>query len=457
MDWGMLFEAGAFFLRELALFAAAGFLLLGASDLLVDFIWIGLRLKRLFLRIRPATLDDLPPPERPGSIAVFVPAWGEAGVIGKMLGRATEAWREDDVHIYVGCYPNDPATIAEVEKATERSVRLVIGSVPGPTTKADNLNAIWRAMRADESAGGKAYKAIILHDAEDVVHSAEIKLFDRMIERFDLVQLPVVPLIGKTRGVSASYLDEFLEAHGKELVVREAIGASVPSAGVGCALSRRALELLAARDGHPFDAASITEDYELGLKLHAAGYRSAFVRLPASAEGNAIATREHFPHEWRAAVRQKSRWMAGIALSGWDRLGWSGGLAERWMRMRDRQSLLAALLLCVAYLLFLMTPVLATAADLAGRSIELTTPALAAMGTACLVLLAWRLVMRFAFVAQASGIVEGLRSIPRVITSNAIAILAARQALHRYWNGRRTGQAEWGKTDHVFPEQVPAE
>ena len=42
--------------------------------------------------------------------------------------------------------------------------------------------------------------------------------------------------------------------------------------------------------------------------------------------------------------------MTGIALSGWDRLGWSGGAAERWMRLRDRQSLLAAILLCAGYL-----------------------------------------------------------------------------------------------------------
>ena len=42
--------------------------------------------------------------------------------------------------------------------------------------------------------------------------------------------------------------------------------------------------------------------------------------------------------------------MTGIALSGWDRLGWSGGPAERWMRLRDRQSPLAAILIGAGYL-----------------------------------------------------------------------------------------------------------
>ena len=39
------------------------------------------------------------------------------------------------------------------------------------------------------------------------------------------------------------------EAHGKELVVREAIGAGLPSAGVGCAIARDALAALAEQDG----------------------------------------------------------------------------------------------------------------------------------------------------------------------------------------------------------------
>lgn len=63
-----------------------------------------------------------------------------------------------------------------------------------------------------EAAEGATFKAVVLHDAEDVVHSAELRLFDRLIERFDLVQLPVMPLIAPgRRGVSATYLDEFAE------------------------------------------------------------------------------------------------------------------------------------------------------------------------------------------------------------------------------------------------------
>ena len=456
MDGGVLIDGLAFIVRELALFAAVGFLVLGASDLLVDLIWIGLRLKRFILRVRPARLDDLAGPAQPGCLAVFVPAWHEQDVVGRMLANALGAWRGADFRIFVGCYPNDPATIAAVRMVSGERIRLVIGDRPGPTTKADNLNTLWAALLEAE-ANGERYKAVVLHDAEDVVHSAELALFDRMVERFDLVQLPVLPLIPKRkRGVSAHYVDEFCESHGKELVVREALGAGLPSAGVGCAISRDAMTLLAGPDNAPFDAASLTEDYEIGLKLHALGRRGAFVRLPANGSG-VVSTREHFPADFRGAIAQKSRWIAGIALSGWDRLGWRGGIAERWMRLRDRQAPLAALLLVVAYFTFLAMPLLGFAAALAGQPVVLITPLLGTLMTVAAGLLAWRLIMRFAFVARSYGVVEGLRAVPRVIVSNAIAILAAREALSRYARARHTGAPEWGKTTHVFPDQVPAE
>lgn len=459
MDWGALIDACAFLVREISLFAAAGFVLLGAGDVAIDLIWIGLRIRRAFGGAPwPAALADLPPPARAGRLAVFVPAWDEGAVIAQMLRHALATFDHSDYRIYVGCYGNDPATAAAVAAVADDRVRLVVGTAAGPTTKADCLNTLWAAMLADEVAQGWRAKAVVLHDAEDVVHSAELRLFDALIERFDLVQLPVLPLIdGASRWIAGHYADEFAEAHGKELVVREALGAGLPSAGVGCAISRDALEELAEKGaGMPFDAASLTEDYEIGLRLKALGRRGTFVRIPGGS-GAAVATRGHFPTKLDAAVRQKSRWMMGIALAGWDRLGWSGSLAERWMRLRDRQSPLAALLLCAAYAALLLAAPLAALADSLDQPIALLTPTLAALMNVAMLLLVWRLAMRFGFVASTYGWREGLRSIPRVVVGNAIAMLAARRALGRYLSGRRSGAAAWGKTDHMFPSQLPAE
>ena len=296
-----------------------------------------------------------------------------------------------------------------------------------------------------------------MHDAEDVVHSAELKLFDSMVERFDLVQLPVLPLIDpSSRWIGGHYADEFAEAHGKELVVREALGAALPSAGVGCAIARPALDRLAAAHGTPFDAESLTEDYELGLRLRQCGGRAAFVRLPAAKGRGVVATREYFPPTLAAAVSQKARWMRGIALAGWERLGWHGGLAERWMRMRDRQSLLAALVLACGYgalLLWSLRTAGTFAAGLPPVRIPLPLQLLLATNGG---LLGWRLAMRFGFVMVAYGWREGLRSVPRTLICNLVALLAARQALMCHLRARGAG-GRWDKTAHAFPIEVPAE
>jgi adsorption protein B len=447
--------------RETTLFAACGFLILGVSDLAVDLIWIARTLWRrctVYRRFRRACAETLPPPDRPGSLAIFVPAWDEGAVIAEMLRHALQSFDHSDYRIYVGCYPNDPGSIAAVRSVADPRVRLVAGPVPGPTTKADCLNRLWEAMLEDEEAEGRRFKAVILHDAEDVVHSAELRIFDLLIERFDLVQLPVLPLIDpNSRWIAGHYADEFAESHGKELVVREALGASLPSAGVGCAFCRETLGEIAAGRGVPFDAESLTEDYELGLRLRPIGGTAAFVRLRAAAGRPMVMTREYFPGTREGAVSQKARWMVGIALSGWDRLGWNGGLAERWMRLRDRQAVLASLLLFAGYLSLLLWTALFLIRAFTGLEPDPIPPGLALLLQLNLMLLAWRLAMRFTFVARAYGWSEGLRSIPRVVVSNIIAMMAARRAVFRYLSIRRTGRPSWDKTAHAFPAQVPAE
>lgn len=452
--------AGEIIMREAALFAAVGFLLLGLGDVAIDLIWIAKTLRRRLLgrHWSKTCVESLTPPAAPGRIAVFLPAWDEADVIADMLTHARTAFGEGDWRLYVGCYPNDPDTIAVVRSMAGDRIRLVINPAPGPTSKADCLNRLWEAMRSDEAAEGRRCKAVVLHDAEDVVHSAELKLFDALIERFDLVQLPVVPLIDPgSRWIAGHYADEFAESHGKELVVREALGAALPSAGVGCAIARAALDRLAAANGAPFDPASLTEDYELGLKLRFMGARAAFVRLPAGRGRPVVSTRGYFPSTLDAAVAQKSRWMAGIALAGWDRLGWRGGLAERWMRLRDRSAVLAALILFAAYVALVLWALLHALELGTGRVMQPIPGLLSTLLAINLGLLVWRLAMRFGFVARAYGWREGLRALPRVVIANMVAMLAARRAVMRYLVGRRTGAATWGKTAHAFPARLPAE
>lgn len=447
---------------ELTLFAAVGFLVGGLDDFVVDCIWVfrslwrRLTIYRHIPRADAATLDK---PVDSGRIIVFVAAWDEAAVIGRMIDHAARTFDHADYRIYIGCYPNDCATVAAVNALGLPQVRVVIGDAPGPTTKADCLNTLWRALIRDEAAEGFRAKAIVLHDAEDIVHSAELRVFDTLIERFDLVQLPVLPLPDpRSRWIGGHYSDEFAEAHGKTIVVREAIGAAIPAAGVGCAFSRDLLAHVAdARGGAPFDGDSLTEDYEIGLRLADFGGRGAFVRLPGARKSAMVGVRAHFPATLEAAIRQKSRWIVGIALAGWDRLGWRGGWAESWMRLHDRRALIGAVVLLAGYAALVLTIGLWASHLLLGTDFSKTTPLLGLLLSISGAILLWRLAVRCAFVTYAYGWREGLRSIPRAVIGNVIAIMAARRALWLYLRMRHDGVVRWDKTAHAFPDVMPAE
>lgn len=67
-------------------------------------------------------------------------------------------------------------------------------------------------------------------------------------------------------------------------------------------------------------------------------------------------------------------------------------------------------------------------------------------------LLFWRLAVRAAFVGSAYGWREALWSAPRVLSSNAVALLAARRALFAYIGMLRGAAPRWDKTAHQFPD-----
>ena len=443
---------------ELALFAGIGFLIFALNDLLVDLIYFGRRMWRAIAvhsRFPRAYADRLEASERPGMMAVFIPAWDESAVIAAMLKATIARFDHDDYRLFVGYYRNDPATAAAIAWVADPRVEAVEIPADGPTTKADCLNHLYDALLAWETEHNVSAKAVVLHDAEDVVHPLELRTFDRLIDRAAIVQLPVLPLPDPASPwIAGHYCDEFAEAHIKELVVREAVGAAVPLAGVGCAVERKAIARLAAmEDGRPFAGASMTEDYEMGLKIGALGLKTLFVRIPAHVGNRAIvATRGHFPSSLGAAVRQKARWLGGIALSGWDRLGWQGSIGERWMRLRDRRGPIAAVLLIAAYAAALLWSQLWLAEALGAPVQARLDPALKLLLIVNGWLLAWRILMRATFTASAYGVKEGLMSVPRLVVGNVIAILAALRAISIHLGG---GAKRWDKTSHIFPSSLP--
>ena len=139
-----------------------------------------------------------------------------------------------------------------------------------------------------------------------------------------------------------------------------------------------------------------------------------------------MAVRAYFPATLVAAVRQKARWMTGIALIGWDRTGWGRALAmgDHWWRLRDRRGPMAMLVLAAAYL-GMTADVLAVSIHwIAGTPLPPVDPGLRFLFGVNALLLAWRLAVRMTFTGRAYGWREALWSLPRFIIGNFVALAA---------------------------------
>jgi adsorption protein B len=440
--------------HELLLFAAFWFILGTIDELTVDIVWLWLRLTG---RVRTRRLPEgFGSAELNGRVAVFVPAWHEAGVIGAMIGHMLHAWPQRRLRIYVGCYANDRETVeAALDAAgSDERVRIVVHGAHGPTTKADCLNRLYHAMAEDERRNAQPFTAVVLHDAEDMVHPAALELMDRALQHVNFVQLPVRPEPQRgSEWVAGHYSDEFTEAHAKSLVVRDAVGAAIPAAGVGCGFARDSLAELArrredSRQPGPFAPDCLTEDYELGLLVSGAAGKGRFIRCRDS-DGALVATRAYFPATLDESVRQKTRWIHGIALQGWDRLGWSRRPVDIWMALRDRRGPLTAVVLAAAYGLLVVEALLGLARVAGWHEPLAMSNALRLVLIATFAGFVWRATWRFAFTAFEYGVAEAIRSVLRIPIANVIAIMAGRRALAAYVRTLRGGQVTWDKTTHT--------
>jgi adsorption protein B len=390
--------------------------------------------------------------ERP--IAIFVPLWHEHSVIGQMLDRNLPAIRYGNYHVFAGVYPNDELTIRAVESAARRHPRVHMARCPhgGPTSKGDCLNWIHRRMIGYEAEHGVRFEILMMHDAEDVIHPESLRLVNWFSREYDMVQIPVLALptgVGEmTHGV---YCDEFAESQAKEFQARQSLGGFLPSTGVGTGFGRDAMDRLAAsRGGRMFDPECLTEDYETGFALHELGCRQMFLPVRRGAAGP-VATREYFPRNFRAAVRQRSRWVAGIALQGWQRHGWRVPAGQIYWLWRDRKGLLANLL----------TPLIVFTLLHGLVRWHAGVPAPAWLPAVCAATLGVSLV-QMGVRAYYSGRVYGWRfaaATPlRMWWGNAVNWTATCVAVRQFAAARWRGQSlAWRKTKHAYPAHRAAE
>jgi bacteriophage N4 adsorption protein B len=169
--------------------------------------------------------------------------------------------------------------------------------------------------------------------------------------------------------------------------------------------------------------------------------------------GRPVATREYFPRNFRAATRQRSRWVAGIVLQGWEHHGWRGAWPQAYWFWRDRKGLIGNLVSPLANLYFLA----GLGFMVAGGSQHWHIAALVPLWLSKLCLVSYGIALvQVAVRMWCSASIYGRRfaaAVPvRVAWSNVVNFMATVAAIRQYAGARIGRRAiSWRKTDHVYP------
>lgn len=429
---------------------AAWILVSGLDDLFITLIYLW-NCGRAFAW--PLRSDMERAPER--RIAIMVPLWREYTVIGRMLERNLSTIQYSNYDVFVGVYPNDEPTARAVRDVARSHPRVHAVTCPhdGPTSKGDCLNWIHEGLKAYETRHGVRFEVIITHDAEDLIHPESLRYINWFSAAYDMVQVPVLPLPTRLREFTHGlYCDEFAEYQSKDIPVRVRLGGFLPSNGVGTGFGRVALERLAAeRGGRLFDPDCLTEDYENGFGLHSLGYSQIFVPLRFES-GVPVATREYFPRNAGAAIRQRSRWVSGIALQGWQRHGWRGSWRQVYWFWRDRKGLVGNLLTPVANAIFLYG--LARIWTGAKWPEGMNLPHWAVFPSALtLIIMAVQAAIRIRCCARVYGWAFAAAAPARMLWGNLVNSVATIKALHQFVSANRKRRVQaWLKTEHDYPK-----
>lgn len=398
------------------------------------------------------------------NIAIMIANWKEAEVIAPMIRGNIRGLNYNKYTFFLGVYPNDTATWAEasrLEKLNPGRVVVVVNSLPGPTSKGQMLNEIARKILESEAHSEIQYDLFLMQDSEDVLHPYSLTLLNHFSSESDFIQIPVFSFdVQKRSLVAGVYIDEFSESHTKDLLVREALGAAIPSAGVGTLLSRQLMLTSMLHQGGQFlKEDTLTEDYHLGIMTKVMGFRSQFlcaqIALP-NGKSEFIATREYFPSNFFASIRQKSRWTLGIAYQGLKNIQWQGDWVDRYFLLRDRKGPVNSLLIILAMVVLLG---LIGYRAVSGRLPEmLNNPffdVLVALNTINMCL---RIVQRMKAVKLVNGMKHAWMVPVRWLVANVINVAATVKALRTYRHSVKTGQRPaWIKTEHRLPAHFGTE
>ena len=200
-----------------------------------------------------------------------------------------------------------------------------------------------------------------------------------------------------------------------------------------------------------FNDVNLTEDYELGMRFYQLGLKTGFfnVKLDGDKNSTRVATAEFFPNKFWPAVKQRSRWIAGICLQNWKAHKWDGNLTTKYFLFRDRKPLLSfwstflSNMLLVYFLYIALGYVFNFDNTLISGSIS---PVLAYLMTFNLVFMVSKAVHRFIFTSGWYGPAYGFASIFRLAIDSFINFFAIIRSISVYRKTKH--KVVWDATTH---------
>lgn len=451
-----------------------------------DFVWdLFYLLGKLFGKIKSNHVVKLEEVEGvvPKMMAVIIAAYREEDVIEEVIENLLKStqYPMSMFHIFVGVYPNDPATTSIIHRLEEKytNVHAVIHVLEGPSSKADNINNVIENIKLYEEERKIEFKFFVIHDSEDVVHPYEFLFENYLFEDHQVIQMPVFPLIPKPKFgnifknmVTSTYVDEFAENHYRMMPIRSAFHAFVPSAGTGFAIRRDVIDSYP--DSNIFPVGSLTEDYKLSLQFKEKGFnlyypleRVSKLNYEDKEVKEFIATRSMFPKTYKAAVRQKARWIHGITMQTFNLkdilLNKHLSIITRYSFYKDWKAKFGNLLILPAYLIF--TYFIASYFFDIPIMYPKTSPSWYIM-VVLTILMIQRQLLRFRAVRKVYGIRSASLAVLfpplmpiRMILGNIINFHATLRAWRHHLFGEKTvrrvekKEVPWVKTDHEFLEE----
>jgi adsorption protein B len=452
------------------------FIILSFDDMVWDIITIFKKKKIKEQNISYEVLEK----EIPGFMAIVVAAYKEEAVLERVILNFINSVEYPNImyDVFLGVYPNDYPTLNIAQKLNSQyeNVHVVTHYLNGPSSKADNINNIINYLLEYEKEKKVRFKGIVVHDSEDVIHPYELLVENHLFNTYKAIQIPVFPFQYKPKinnifknMVLGTYADEFAENHYNMLVTRNILNTFVPSAGTGFAIRRDVLELFP--NGNIFTVGCLTEDYKLSLDLKRKNIHVYYfldyverLRTDGILIREFIATRSIFPSSYRAAVKQKTRWIYGITMQSFKLIDIikDGNLSipTKFSLYKDWKAKISNLLILPGYMIFvyfllsfiLPIPVMFPTNSLSWYFSVLLT-----------ILMLERQFFRFRSVHRVYGIRSAFISsffppiLPlRMVVGNIINFHATINSWRKYFNEKYikikkpATKPKWDKTEHEF-------